>query len=114
MIYENIVIQYAPNNAEEILQKEVDEHKKYLSLIETLRSLRDFDPQAYEELEDAIKLIRGEKILYSINLFAEYGLLENPAIHDLLERQERVLAIVRSNKNIEFLSDALKLIGGSK
>jgi hypothetical protein len=112
MIYENTVIQYAPIEATDILKKDKAEHQKYLNLIETLRSLREFDPDAYEELEDAIKLIRGEKVLYSLNLLAEYGLLDNEAIQALLIRQERILAIVKSNKDIATIGEALQVLKG--
>lgn len=111
MIYENTLIMYLSNNdADEHIKKQMEEDNKYFSLIDKLRSLREFDPEGYEELEEAMRIIRGEKHLYSMNLFAEYGLLENPEIKALIERQERILSIVRSNKNLSTLQEAMQTI----
>lgn len=107
MIYENTLVLYAPDQGEEFMRKEKEDKQRTTDLLTKLKSLREFNPEAYEELEDAMKFMRGEKHLYSINLFAEYGLLDNPGIQALLEKQERILAIARSNKDIETLQAAL-------
>lgn len=112
MIYENTLVMY---NAGEYLDEEAKDKEAFLVTIEKLKSLREFDPEAYDELVQAMILIRDGNVedLFpvSYNKLAEYGLMDNEAVKEIMDRQERILAIVRSNKSIKTLSDAIFHLG---
>lgn len=115
MIYENILAIYANDEATDtFIKKEKDERNTFLATIDRLKELRDTDPDAFDEMIAAIKLIQAgeEQIDYlPYNKFVEYGLGDNTVISEAMERQQRILAIVHSNKDLASLSEAVDAKG---
>ena len=109
MNYENTLILYTPSEADEILNKEKQEAKNFQSLLEKMAHLREFDADGFDEMVDALRCLRDNdlsKIIFSYNLIMEFGLQNNAMVNKLLQRQDRILAIVRSNKNVATLLEA--------
>lgn len=109
MSYENNLVMYG---AADYLRKEKEERQRFLETVERLRNLRETDPEGFDEMIEAMLLIQGEKQMnyYSINMFREYGVDDSPVVNSLLEKQQRILEIVKSNKDIEHISEAVQFI----
>ena len=110
MIYENILALYGNNEVTDaFMQKEKAEQNTFLATIDRLKDLRDTDPEAFDEMIQAIKIIQGvEPIDYlPYDKYAEYGLDNNEVIIQAMDRQQRILAIVHSNKELATLNEAI-------
>ena len=106
MQFENILVMYG---ADDFLEKEQRDRSTFYATVERLKSLRDTDPEAFDEMIEAMLLIQGEKQISYLphNLYLEYGIADSPVIKAMMEKQARILAIVRSNKETEHLAEAV-------
>lgn len=111
MIYENELVLYAPDAADEFLSKEKAVENSYFRTIALLKDLRETNPEMYDEMIRVMQCIRLNDfsgVIYPYSVFMEYGIENNAAVIELLERQDRIIAIVRSEKNIANIVEALK------